>query len=205
MSTRPVDRRDHPAVRNYAAVCLAALLVLFLVLVDRGLGAWSLLPVLAVFVASGVGFLAAVKEDWPRWTVYVLAGLAGACIPPVSSMIRVRWTHLLRGSSRLPTALAMESVVDEFVFIVGPVLVTFLSTTGHATSGVVTATITNDFSGYGPERIFVLDNGQVWQQAEAWYWYWYWFRPNALIYPASGGWKMHVENIDHDVLVRRLK
>jgi predicted MFS family arabinose efflux permease len=54
-------------------------------------------------------------------------------------MIRVRWTHLLRGSSRLPTALAMESVVDEFVFIVGPVLVTFLSTTGHATSGVVTA------------------------------------------------------------------
>jgi predicted MFS family arabinose efflux permease len=54
-------------------------------------------------------------------------------------MIRVRWTHLLRGSNRLPTALAMESVVDEFVFIVGPVLVTFLSTTGHSTSGLVTA------------------------------------------------------------------
>jgi predicted MFS family arabinose efflux permease len=65
--------------------------------------------------------------------------VAGACIPPVASMIRVRWTHLLRGSHRLPTALAMESVVDEFVFIVGPVLVTFLSTAGHATSGVVTA------------------------------------------------------------------
>ena len=81
----------------------------------------------------------AVKDDWPLWTVFLAAGLAGACIPPVSSMIRVRWTHLLRGSRRLPTALAMESVVDEFVFIVGPVLVTFLSTTGHATSGVVTA------------------------------------------------------------------
>jgi predicted MFS family arabinose efflux permease len=73
------------------------------------------------------------------WTVFVSAGVAGACIPPVSSMIRVRWTHLLRGTHRLPTALAMESVLDEFVFIVGPVLVTFLSTTGHATSGVVTA------------------------------------------------------------------
>ncbi len=111
------------------------------------LGRWAdshgqrrvLLPVLAVFVVSGVSFLFAVKEDWPLWTVFVSAGLAGACIPPVSSMIRVRWTHLLRGSHRLPTALAMESVVDEFVFIVGPVLVTFLSTTGHATSGVVTA------------------------------------------------------------------
>ncbi|TQN40978.1 putative MFS family arabinose efflux permease [Blastococcus colisei] len=111
------------------------------------LGRWAdshgqrkvLLPVLAVFVVAGTAFLAAVKGDWPLWTVFVSAGIAGACIPPVSSMIRVRWTHLLRGSHRLPTALAMESVVDEFVFIVGPVLVTFLSTTGHATSGVVTA------------------------------------------------------------------
>jgi MFS family permease len=111
------------------------------------LGRWAdshgqrrvLLPVLAVFVVSGVSFLLAVKDGWPLWTVFLSAGVAGACIPPVSSMIRVRWTHLLRGSHRLPTALAMESVVDEFVFIVGPVLVTFLSTTGHATSGVVTA------------------------------------------------------------------
>ena len=98
-----------------------------------------LLPVLAVFVVAGFAFLFSVREDWPRWTMFVAAGVAGACIPPVSSMIRVRWTHLLRGSHRLHTALSMESVVDEFVFIVGPVLVTFLSTTGHATSGVVTA------------------------------------------------------------------
>src|SRR3954470_22260654 len=98
-----------------------------------------LLPVLAVFVASGLTFLFAVRQDWPLWIVFASAVVAGACLPPVSSMIRVRWTHLLRGSHRLPTALAMESVVDEFVFIVGPVLVTFLSTTGHATSGVVTA------------------------------------------------------------------
>jgi MFS family permease len=98
-----------------------------------------LLPVLVIFAAVGIAFIWAVRGDWPRWTLFLFAGLAGACIPPVSSMIRVRWTHLLRGSSRLPTALAMESVVDEFVFFVGPVLVTFLSTTGHATSGVVTA------------------------------------------------------------------
>ena len=98
-----------------------------------------LLPVLLIFVLSGLTFLYALKDGWPLWTVFLAAGVSGACIPPVSSMIRVRWTHLLRGSHRLPTALAMESVVDEFVFIVGPVLVTFLSTTGHATSGVVTA------------------------------------------------------------------
>jgi MFS family permease len=98
-----------------------------------------LLGVLAVFVVSGSVFLTSVREDWPLWTVFVSAGLTGASLPPVASMIRVRWTHLLRGTPRLPTALALESVVDEFVFIVGPVLVTFLSTTGHTTSGVVTA------------------------------------------------------------------
>ena len=98
-----------------------------------------LLSVLGVFVVSGFFFLYSVREDWPLWTVFLSAGAAGASLPPVASMIRVRWTHLLRGTPRLPTALAMEAVVDEFVFIVGPVLVTFLSTTGHTTSGVVTA------------------------------------------------------------------
>jgi MFS family permease len=98
-----------------------------------------LLSVLAVFVVSGVTFLFAVRDSWPLWTVFLAAGVAGGSIPPVASMIRVRWTHLLRGTPSLPAALAMESVVDEFVFIVGPVLVTFLSTTGHTTSGVVTA------------------------------------------------------------------
>jgi MFS family permease len=98
-----------------------------------------LLSVLAVFVVSGFVFLFSVRDGWPLWTVFVAAGVAGASLPPVASLIRVRWTHLLRGTPRLPTALAMESVVDEFVFIVGPVLVTFLSTTGHTTSGVVTA------------------------------------------------------------------
>lgn len=98
-----------------------------------------LLSVLAVFVVSGAAFLFSVRDGWPLWTVFVTAGLAGASIPPVASLIRVRWTHLLRGTPSLPTALAMESVVDEFVFIVGPVLVTFLSTTGHTTSGLVTA------------------------------------------------------------------
>ncbi|GAB3353691.1 MFS transporter [Modestobacter lapidis] len=98
-----------------------------------------LLAVLAVFVGSGVAFLFSVRGGWPLWTVFLSAAVAGATIPPVSSMVRVRWTHLLRGTPSLPTALAMESVVDEFVFIVGPVLVTFLSTTGHTTSGVVTA------------------------------------------------------------------
>lgn len=96
-----------------------------------------LLPILAVFVLAGALFLWAVREDLPRWVMFAAAAIAGACLPPVSSMLRTRWTYLLKGSPRLPTALAFESVIDELTFIVGPVLVTFLSTTGHTTSGMV--------------------------------------------------------------------
>jgi MFS family permease len=108
-------------------------------LADTHAQRWVLLSVLGVFIVAGALFLTSVRDHWPLWTVFLAASAAGASLPPVSSLIRVRWTHLLRGTPRLPTALAMESVVDEFVFIVGPVLVTFLSTTGHTTSGVVTA------------------------------------------------------------------
>ncbi|MEV1281549.1 MFS transporter [Modestobacter sp. NPDC049651] len=99
----------------------------------------TLLRLVVLFAVAGGLFVASVRGEWPRWTMFATAAIAGGAIPPVASMIRVRWTHLLRGTPRLPAALAMESVLDEFVFIVGPVLVTFLSTTGHTTSGVVTA------------------------------------------------------------------
>ena len=58
--------------------------------------------VLAVFVVSGALFLTSVRDDWPLWSVFLTAGAAGASLPPVSSMIRVRWTHLLRGTRGCP-------------------------------------------------------------------------------------------------------
>ncbi|MBW8765831.1 MAG: MFS transporter, partial [Geodermatophilales bacterium] len=36
-----------------------------------------LLPVLTVFVASGLSFLFAVRQDWPLWIVFASAGVAG--------------------------------------------------------------------------------------------------------------------------------
>jgi hypothetical protein len=74
-----------------------------------------------------------------------------------------------------------------------------------APTGAFTATITNDFTGYSMGRIFVLDNGQIWEQTEAWVWTWFWSRPQVLIYPTAAGWKLHFDQIDHDVFVRRIR
>lgn len=103
-----------------------------------------LLPIVLIHLVGGLLFLLSVRSQsgdraWPLWVVFVTVAVAGGALPPISSMIRTRWSYLLRGSPRLHAALSFESVVDELVFIVGPVLVTFLSTTGHTTSGLVTA------------------------------------------------------------------
>ena len=104
-----------------------------------------LLPVLLIFVVSGVAFLVALKDGWPLWTVFLAAGVSGACIPPVSSMIRVRWTHLLRGSHRLPTVARVKAVttplvacpvVDRKVTSTGPTMKTNSSTTDSIASAV---------------------------------------------------------------------
>jgi MFS family permease len=52
------------------------------------------------------------------------------------SAVRARWAHRLRGNPLLNTAYALEAVVDEVVFMVGPVLVTFLATAVHPALGL---------------------------------------------------------------------
>lgn len=98
-----------------------------------------LVPVVIMFGAGAGLFIIAVQNHAPTWMLYVTAAIAGGFIPPVGSMLRARWAYLLEGSSRLSTALAMESILDELVFILGPVLVTVLSTSGHATLGMIVA------------------------------------------------------------------
>jgi predicted MFS family arabinose efflux permease len=42
-------------------------------------------------------------------------------------MARARWTHAIDDRAQLGTAFSIEAILDEVVFIVGPVLVTFLT------------------------------------------------------------------------------
>ncbi|BCQ63596.1 hypothetical protein PBOI14_53460 [Pseudomonas sp. Boi14] len=62
----------------------------------------------------------------PHWTLFLCAALAG-CMPSMSAMVRARWTELYRGQPQLQTAYALESVLDEVCFIVGPPLSVGLS------------------------------------------------------------------------------
>jgi hypothetical protein len=79
-------------------------------------------------------------------------------------------------------------------------------TTPIAGAGVVKSVIVNDFDGLDYGNLYELQNGQIWKQTEywIWIWIWIWIRPNVLIYPDGGVWRMKVENIEHAVTVERI-
>jgi predicted MFS family arabinose efflux permease len=109
-------------------------------LVDR-FGQRRVLPAsLAVHVvALGAAVYLAVSKT-PHWTLFPACALAGFALPPVSSMVRARWTYLLgAGTPLAQQAYAFESVVDELVFVVGPVIVTTLATVVVSWAGVACA------------------------------------------------------------------
>src|SRR5215472_12920236 len=76
------ELRSHPAVRNYTLFCLAALLLLVVCLVDRGLDWWSLLPALV----GGVALLA----QWSIGPPLVLLSLTGLILA------NTRYSHVWR-------------------------------------------------------------------------------------------------------------
>ncbi|MEU5882313.1 MFS transporter [Spirillospora sp. NPDC047279] len=73
----------------------------------------------------------------PVWTLFPVAVLAGLTQPSLGAWVRARWKHALRATpARLHTAFSFESVVDEMIFVCGPMIVTALATGVHPAAGV---------------------------------------------------------------------
>lgn len=82
---------------------------------------------LTVHVLAVSGMIAIGVYTPLNWPIYLLAVLAGACQPSIGSLVRARWSSMMRGSPQLRTAFAWESLIDEAVFIIGPPLATVLA------------------------------------------------------------------------------
>jgi MFS family permease len=96
-------------------------------LIDR-FGQSTVLWVVGATYAVGIAaFLYAVDAEWAAPWPHACAVLAGLATPQTGSMVRARWTHAITDRTQLNTAFSIEAVLDEVVFIVGPVLVTFLT------------------------------------------------------------------------------
>jgi MFS family permease len=100
-------------------------------LVDRR-GVGTLLPLACVHGTGLVLVWVLGAASAPTVAIVASSFLAGTAIPPLSSVLRSRWPYLLeRHPDLIPGAYALDSVMIELIFIVGPLIVTaIVATTG---------------------------------------------------------------------------
>ncbi|MGZ4609705.1 MAG: MFS transporter, partial [Actinomycetes bacterium] len=108
-------------------------------LVDRLGQSRVLLPTVALHAFWLVGFVLLAAGGAPTWTLFATAAAAGFFAPSVGSMVRARWGHVLGSGRRLQTAYSYESVLDELIFVLGPLIVTVIATQVSAQAALFTA------------------------------------------------------------------
>ncbi|MFD8307906.1 MFS transporter [Streptomyces sp. NPDC059690] len=110
-------------------------------LVDRHGQRRVVLPATAVTVAAICALLLCAHYEAPHWTLFVAAAVAG-CMPSMGALVRSRWAEIHRASPRLlHTAYSLESVLDELIYVVGPILAITLSTKVSAGAGPLAAAV----------------------------------------------------------------
>ncbi|MFB7619416.1 MFS transporter [Kitasatospora sp. NPDC056181] len=110
-------------------------------LIDRHGQRRVALPAAVLTVAAAVGLLLCAHFGAPSWTLFLFAVGMGV-MPSAGAMVRARWAHLYRDEpAKLHTAYSFEAVVDEFCFMVGPILAVNLATNVFPESGVLAAVV----------------------------------------------------------------
>lgn len=111
-------------------------------LLDRLGQARVLVPMVGVFTTMITLLVVSVEAAWPAVATYVFAAVGGAALPAAGSCVRARWSHALAGRpADVQTAFALEAVVDESVFMLGPILVTVLAALIDPVAGMATAVV----------------------------------------------------------------
>ncbi len=91
-------------------------------------GQTRIVPVsLVASLVSAGALAAAVVFEAPRPLWFVAAFFVGATTLDYGTLARARWSALLEAPEQRHTSLALESVADESVYVIGPPLVTFLA------------------------------------------------------------------------------
>jgi MFS family permease len=89
----------------------------------------TIVPLALAHAVAMAALVACGLADAPVVVLAMLAAAAGAFLPPLGSITRAMWPRLLQDEDPglLPTALAMEGVLIELIFVAGPLLTAVLS------------------------------------------------------------------------------
>jgi len=108
-------------------------------LIDRSGPRPALLACAFLFPAALVALVLALEDAAPQGFAFALAGLAGACFPPITVCMRTFYRQRLQDDALLATAYSLESVLIESIFILGPVLVAMFVALASPASAVLFA------------------------------------------------------------------
>lgn len=109
-------------------------------LIDRYGQVRILLPSAAIAVIALSGLMLATRYDAPNWVLFAFATVAGVT-PIMGAMVRARWTEIYRDTPHLHTAFAFESIMDEVIFMTGPIVAIGLSVGFFPEAGPLVATV----------------------------------------------------------------
>jgi predicted MFS family arabinose efflux permease len=104
--------------------------------IDRVGQARVLLLTVLINVCSVTLLVSSIELGWPLVVSFIAAVGVGFGASMSGSAVRARWALRLNGSPLLHTAFAIEAMLDEVVFIIGPPLVTYLATAFHPALGL---------------------------------------------------------------------
>jgi predicted MFS family arabinose efflux permease len=110
-------------------------------LVDRFGQRRVLLPTVPVHAVAFLSFGWLAAHDGPTWAQVATVVVAALLAPSIGALVRARWGYILGDDPRLRTAYALESVLDELIFVLGPLVVTVLATDVAPAAGVVAAVV----------------------------------------------------------------
>lgn len=110
---------------------------------DRKGQRFVLLIAVPIRITAILAFIYLVLEGAPVWTWFLSIFIAEAGSISMGSMSRRRWVHVIEGKDKqlLATSYAFESLVDEFIFILGPIITTAVVTAIDPAAGLILGVI----------------------------------------------------------------
>ncbi|MFC4912734.1 MFS transporter [Actinomadura gamaensis] len=99
-----------------------------------------LVPLVSANAVAFTFLISSAVFDAPLWTLYPAGALAGLTQVSMGAWVRSRWSHVLTGTAiPMGAAYSFEAVMDELIFVAGPMLVTSLATGVHPAAGLAVA------------------------------------------------------------------
>jgi MFS family permease len=112
-------------------------------LVDRLGQPRVLLPCAALQSSLLLLLVAGAQWRLPGGALIVLAGLAGAFLPPISACARALWSEVAPGAAVREAAYALDAITQELIWILGPIVVGVVAgVVSSAAALVVSAAVT---------------------------------------------------------------